>query len=329
MRLRSLLGRGVVVGCVLATLPAQAAFAATPATDGSPGSVTVVTTTPSDQVGGLPASTLDGKTEYIPQGTKTVVTNAAGMSAAGTLKSSSSAASKSDGTPATGYDVSWPECGGAMPPSSSVAIVGVDDGHLFSQNPCFDQELAWASTASEQGLYMVVDSPIGWTSPHVLQYAYHGPAGDCTASEYACLSFNWGYNAATYAVQWAESQGADTSQWWLDTELPTSTSIDPPGADCYAPNFWVCDPTYNDIVIQAAAAVLHADGKTVGVYSTKTQWQSITAGMPFAGPIWIAGYDHPAATYCDPANASTYWFALSEPQLVQSLPTTFDPDTDC
>lgn len=319
MRLRSLLGRGAVVGCVLAALPAQAALAATPAYGGSPGSVTVVTTTPSEQVGGLPASTLDGKTEYIPQGTKTVSAAAP----------NSSASSKPDRAPATGYDISWPECGGAMPPSSSVAIVGVDDGHLFSQNPCFDQELAWASSASEQGLYMVVDSPIGWTSPHVLEYAYHGPAGDCTASEYACLSFNWGYNAATYAVQWAESQGADQSQWWLDTELPTSASINPPGADCYAPNFWVCDPTYNDIVIQAAAAVLHGYGKSVGVYSTKTQWQSITGGMPFAGPIWIAGYDYPAATYCDPANASTYWFALSAPRLVQSLPAAFDPDTAC
>ncbi len=319
MRLRSMLGRGAVVGCVLATLPAQAALAATPAAPDTTSSVTVVTTTPSQQVGGLPASTLDGKTEYIPQGTKTAKTARTMKSAVG------------DGStgPATGYDISWPQCGGAMPPSSSVAIVGVDDGHLFSQNPCFDQELAWASTASEQGLYMVVDSPIGWTSPHVLQYAYHGPAGDCTATEYACLSFNWGYNAASYAVQWAESQGADTSQWWLDTELPTSTSIDPPGANCYAPNFWVCDPTYNDIVIQAAATVLRANGKSVGVYSTKTQWQSITGGMPFAGPIWIAGYDYPAATYCDPANASTYWFALSEPKLVQSLPATFDPDTDC
>ncbi|HET9171244.1 MAG TPA: hypothetical protein VFN97_17525 [Actinospica sp.] len=314
MRLRSTLGRGAVLCCVLAALPTQAALAATPAPTTA---ATVVTTTPSQWIGGLPASTLDGKTEYIPQGTRT----------AGTL--TRSAVTPSDANPSTGYDISWPECGGAMPPSSSVAVVGVDDGHLFSQNPCFDQELAWASTASEQGLYMVVDSPIGWTSPHVLQYAYHGPAGDCTATEYACLSFNWGYNAATYAVQWAQSQGANTSQWWLDTELPTSTSINPPGANCYAPNFWVCDPVYNYLVVQAAASVLRANGKTVGVYSTKSQWGSITGGLPFAGPIWIAGYDYPAATYCDPDNASAYWFALSEPRLVQSLPATFDPDTDC
>lgn len=322
MRLRSHLGRGAIVGCALAILPGQAAFAATPATPATPAastkssSVTVVTTTPSPRIGGLPASTLDGSVEYVPQGG--AAAKASAMDGVG-----------SGASGATGYDVSWPECGGNMPAGSSIAIVGVDDGHPFSQNPCFGQELAWAQPASQQGLYMVVDSPIGWTSPHVLQYAYHGPAGDCTADQYACLSFNWGYNAATYAVQWAESQGATTSHWWLDTELPTSTSIDPPGADCYAPNFWVCDPTYNAIVIDAAASVLHSYGKQVGVYSTKSQWQSITGGVPFAGPIWIAGYDYPAATYCDPANASSYWFAYSEPEYVQSLPATFDPDTSC
>jgi hypothetical protein len=26
-------------------------------------------------------------------------------------------------------------------------------------------------------------------------------------------------------------------------------------------------------------------------------------------PIWIAGWSHLAATYCEPANASSYWFA--------------------
>lgn len=323
MRLRSHLGRGAVVGCALAILPGQAAFAATtPAASATGSSATVVTTTPSQQIGGLPASTLDGSVEYVPRGD-----SAAKASASTMTRSATTAGSGTSG--ATGYDISWPECGGAMPASSSIAIVGADDGHPFSENPCFAQEQAWSSTASQQGLYMVVDSPIGWTSPHVMQYAYHGPAGDCTADQYACLSFNWGYNAATYAVQWAQSQGATTPNWWLDVELPTSTSIDPSGADCYAPNFWVCDPTYNTIVVDAAAAVLHSYGKQVGVYSTKSQWQSITGGSPFDGPTWIAGYDYPAATYCDPANASSYWFAYSEPEYVQSLPATFDPDTAC
>ena len=319
MRLRTLLVRGTAAGCALALLPAQAALAATP--DAAPRPSVTVTTTPSAMVGGLPETSLDGKVAYIPAQTAT-----AGRT--GTAARQPRTATGA-GTPATGYDISWPECGGAMPPSSQISIVGVDDGHPFSQNPCLQQEAAWASTAAQRAQYMVVDSPVGWTSAHVLQYAYHGPAGDCGDTDYACQSFNWGYNAAYADVQYADSQGATSRQWWLDVELPTSTSIDPSGAQCYTANFWICDPKLNSIVVIAAAAALEAQGKQVGVYSTKSQWKAITGGLPLGLPIWIAGYDNPAPTYCDPANASTYWFAFGRPELVQSLPAAFDPDTDC
>jgi len=229
----------------------------------------------------------------------------------------------------TGYDISWPQCGGAMPASSSIAIVGVDDGHPFSQNPCLRQEADWASAASQRAQYMVLDSPVGWSSAHVLEYAYHGPAGDCTATDYACQSYNWGYNAAYADVQYADSQGATSPQWWLDVELPSATSIDPTGADCYEANFWVCDPKLNSTVILATVAALQEQGKQVGVYSVKTQWQTITGGLVLGLPIWIAGFDYAPATYCDPANAETDWFAQGAPRLVQSLPTTYDPDTAC
>jgi hypothetical protein len=313
MRLRSLLGRGAVLGCVLALLPAQAALAATPKTTG-PG--TVLTTTPSALIGGLPASSLDGKVGYVPMRAPAVA--AAGARAADGAR-----------TPATGYDVSWPQCGGALPPTSDIAVVGVDDGHPFSQNPCLQQEAAWATGASQRAQYMVVDSPVGWTSAHVLEYAYHGPAGDCTATQFACQSFNWGYNAAYADVQYADSQGATSRQWWLDVELPDSTSINPTGPDCDVANFWVCDPKLNSLVIVAAVAALDEQGKSVGVYSTQQQWQKITGGLPLGLPIWIAGFDYAPTVYCDPGNAASYWFALGLPKMVQSLPTTYDPDTDC
>ncbi|MHB1906796.1 MAG: hypothetical protein ACYCRG_07835, partial [Acidimicrobiales bacterium] len=34
-----------------------------------------------------------------------------------------------------GFDVSFPQCGGALPPSPGFGIVGVNDGHGFSTNP--------------------------------------------------------------------------------------------------------------------------------------------------------------------------------------------------
>lgn len=310
MSLRSLLGRGAIVVTVLALVPAQAAIAATDAS-----ATKVVSTIPSEQIGGLPSSSLDGSVAYLPQG-------GAGLSASAMARTAATA-------PATGYDISWPQCGGAMPPASDIAIVGVDDGHPFSQNPCLTDELAWAQGAKQQGLYMVLDSPVGWTSPHVLAYAYHGPAGDCTATQYECLSFNWGYNAANADVQYAESQGATSENWWLDVEVPSSGSVNPPGANCYVANFWICDTTANSVIVLAAAAALEAQGEHVGVYSTKTQWQTITGGIPLGLPIWIAGYDYAPATYCDAKNASTYWFGLGIPKMVQSLPATYDPDTSC
>lgn len=319
MRLRSLLGRGAIAGCALALLPAQAALAATPTT----GFGIVVSTTPSAQIGGLPASSLDDSVAYIPSGGASASTD--GLDAS----SFTSGANSTAVAPAAGYDISWPQCGGALPPTSDIAVVGVDDGHPFSQNPCLQQEAAWAAGSSHRAQYMVLDSPVGWSSAHVLEYAYHGPAGDCTSTDYVCQSVNWGYNAAYADVQYADSQGATSKQWWLDVELPSATSIDPSGPDCYTANFWVCDLKLNSLVIVAAVAALKEQGKQVGVYSTRLQWGKITGGLPLGLPIWIAGYDDAPATYCDPANASTYWFAFGLPKMVQSLPTTFDPDTAC
>jgi hypothetical protein len=229
----------------------------------------------------------------------------------------------------TGFDISWPQCGGPLPASSSVAIVGVDDGHQFSENPCLQQEAAWAASATTRGEYLVVDSPDGSTSANVLKYAYSGPAGTCTATEYECLGFNWAYNDTYYEVAYATSQGATSDNWWLDVELPDAGSMNPVGPDCYRPNFWSCDPNANSSVILGALAGLRAQGEQGGVYSTQSQWQTITGGLALGVPIWIAGWNAQAATYCNPVNSTDYWFAMGIPDLVQSLPATYDPDTAC
>jgi hypothetical protein len=297
---------GLIPASAALAVAAQApAAGASSATSTGTAGVTTLTMAPSARVGGLPISSLDGSVRYVPSG-------------------------EGSGYPrgATGYDISWPQCGGTLPPDSQIAIVGADNGHPFSQNPCLSQEAAW-SPNTVKAQYMVLDSPVGWSTPHVLEYAYHGPAGDCTATDYACQSYNWGYNAAYFAVQYAASQGATSKKWWLDVELPSSTSINPPGASCYTANFWICDTKLNSLIITAAVVALREQGEQVGVYSTQSQWGTITGGLPLALPIWIAGFDHPAATYCDPANAETYWFAAGRPALVQSLPTTYDPDTAC
>src|SRR3954454_12450145 len=49
---------------------------------------------------------------------------------------------------ATGYDVSYPQCGGALPPSPSFGIVGVNNGIVYSSNPCLASQYAWAVNAT-------------------------------------------------------------------------------------------------------------------------------------------------------------------------------------
>jgi hypothetical protein len=330
MRLRALLRRGAVAGCAPAFLPAPAALAAMPdagarsARAAAVRPAGLVVATPPSMVGGLPATSLDGSVRYVPRGSGPAAAGRGGGAARGARS-----APGLGGAPLTGYDVSWPQCGGAMPPSSQISIVGVDDGHPFSQNPCLQQEAAWAATATQRAQYMVLDSPVGWSSANVLQYADHGPAGDCAATDYSCQSYNWGYNAANADVQYADAQGASSDEWWLDVELPTASSIDPSGSNCDAANFWVCDPKLNSLVIVSAVTALEQSGKHVGVYSTQGQWQAITGGLTLGLPIWIAGFDNPPATYCDPAGTAASWFALGSPQLVQGLPGAYDPDTGC
>jgi hypothetical protein len=282
----------------------------------------VIHTVPSALVGGLPIKSLDGTKEYIPQGKAP-------------LAAKSGKISHTAGNPwttgATGYDISWPNCPAhnpVLPPDSDVAVVGVNDGTPFTALPCLSEAAAWSPNGTH-AQYMILDSPIGSTSAAALQYAFHGPAGDCTATDYKCQGFNWGYNAANYSVGISDAAGIANKTWWLDVELPTADSINPPGADCYAANFWTCDTTVNNAIVVGAVAELKLQHKTAGVYSTQQQWGKITGGLPLSTPIWIAGWNSPAATYCDPASASADWFAGGKPWLIQSLPTVYDPDTAC
>jgi hypothetical protein len=297
--------------------PAQAAPAPKP---------TVIHTVASDAIGGLPIKSLDGTKEYIPQAA------ARPKAAPGTAARPAHRPGNIWPSGATGYDISWPNCPAhnpVLPPDSDVAVVGVNDGTPFTALPCMDEALAW-SPNGVHAQYMILDSPIGSTTDTAAQYAGHGPAGDCAAADYECQAFNWGWNAADYSVRIATEAGATSKTWWLDTELPTADSINPPGDDCYKANFWTCDPKVNTTIVAAAAARLRTLGKTAGVYSTQLQWGKITGGQSMGGlPIWIAGWSHPAATYCDPANASAYWFAGGKPWLIQDLPDVYDPDTAC
>src|SRR3954468_21013515 len=43
-----------------------------------------------------------------------------------------------------GYDVSFPQCGSALPSTPSFGIVGVNGGRVFTANSCLESQLVWA-----------------------------------------------------------------------------------------------------------------------------------------------------------------------------------------
>ena len=254
-----------------------------------------------------------------------------------------------------GYDVNWPQCSApgssgtvALPgppsyPSQTiaytVAVVGVDGWAVGKYNPCLAAEVKWAEQAEATGgapydLYMFLNSP----SPSDTIDAT-GPAGTCASlaapARAGCLAYNYGYNAAWAATEYASSQGASSKVWWLDVE------------NDLCGQYWSCDHSLNSLTIQGAIDFLHAENLTAGIYSTSVQWQGITGGYVPPGapvPIWVAGaywtsppypasyrYYAPSvlASYCGAKHA----FAGGVTWLLQETPGPndypFDPDYAC
>jgi hypothetical protein len=254
-----------------------------------------------------------------------------------------------------GYDINWPQCAGtgssqtvALPgppsyPSGTidytVAVVGVDGWAVGKYNPCLQAEVRWAAKAQGTGgapydLYMFLNSP---TSSDTIDQ--QGPAGTCSqlsaTSQPGCLAYNYGYNAAQAAVEYASSEGAASPVWWLDIE------------NDLCGQYWSCNQLLNSATIQGALDFLRSQKLTAGIYSTSVQYQGITGGYVPSGPqipIWVAGaywtsppypssfgYSPPSALapYC----GAKYSFAGGDTWLLQETPGPndypFDPDYAC
>lgn len=209
----------------------------------------------------------------------------------------------------TGWDISYPQCGGSYPGGGSFHIAGVTDGKAFTNNPCLASEFSWASAAAvAPSLYMNLNAPIGPTA----SFGNTGPAGTCRKGDKSCQSYNYGYNAATSAWNYAASQGASSANWWLDIETANS---------------WFSRKSLNDRAIAGAADLLRSRGANVGVYSTNYMWSKIAGSYRPGLPVW---YGSPtnlsgAPGYC----GSGYNFAGGGVYLVQYSGGSFDADYAC
>ncbi|MHB8717869.1 MAG: hypothetical protein ACYDAC_03110 [Candidatus Dormibacteria bacterium] len=210
-----------------------------------------------------------------------------------------------------GYDISWPQCGGSLPAGETqVAIVGATAGHPFSRNPCLAGEAAWAAQARlPLALYLNLNWPYSSTDP----MAQQGPLGTCSSSNVTCLGYNYGYNAASSAVDGASSVGVSAATWWLDVETG---------------DHWSNDTSGNTAVVKGAVDGLRARGLNVGVYSISFMWQQLTGGYQDASlPVWIPGPESLdfAAYYCN----QRFSFSGGPVWLVQYPRGGYDGDLIC
>jgi hypothetical protein len=212
----------------------------------------------------------------------------------------------------TGFDVSWPQCGGALPQNGDgVAVVGVTDGHPFSDNPCFAREWSWAATAVSPSVYVNISRNAGDVAAH----AGSGPHASCSAADEACAAYDTGWALAAGALDTVRRAGASPVMWWLDVETADDWS-------CAA----VCDTNADAQLIQGAVDQMHAHGARVGVYSNPRQWRILVGGWKPRLPTWTTAYDDPRpGSHCGSGDS----FTGGPVVLVQSSPLGYDPDYSC
>jgi hypothetical protein len=193
------------------------------------------------------------------------------------------------------YDVSWPQCGQELPSHADAAIVGVNGGKPYEENPCLAEQYRWAvGAAGQPAFYMNTANP-GPASRVVDWYQQKSPKPSCSRSDEAACAYNYGYNAAKHAFATAQARtgAAARHSWWLDVETTNS---------------WSGDRALNTADIVGSLTFLRSQSLPVGLYSTEYQWGRITGGARFPElPNWLAGARDggQAARWCAPDSSFT------------------------
>lgn len=241
-------------------------------------------------------------------------------------------------------DLSFPQCIGTLPRSTSgsVGVLGTNNGIAYSTNPCLSRELEWAKRlSSAPAFYANTGNP----GPAIAKHWPIGQAGPrvCSAASPNSIgcSYDYGWNAARQSF----SSATDAAQrlhhidrsdarrrvanvdWWLDVEtMNTWLAVD--GVPSRAAQ--VRDTA---AIVGEMESLRYLGVSQVGIYSTSYQWNvitggaKVTAGQFGATPQWLAGYESKAAaiTGCDGAA-----FMVSRVHMTQYLASDgFDADIIC
>lgn len=237
----------------------------------------------------------------------------------------------------TGNDVSWPQCGGSLPSSEAFGVVGVNGGLANDLNPCLGPSSAYPSYSQSELYWAVATATATSTSPQPKASLYLNTAdpgnlyngqpitdwptsggnttyGTCTTTTVTTSSgtatvgqnspacaWQYGYDKAHQDITWLTEEadainGQETKvtvsdapanyPWWLDVETGNTWQSGTSGQEM------------NVAELQGMVTALQdASVADVGVYSTSSQWSTITGGTassPAGGsllaiPDWIPG----------------------------------------
>jgi hypothetical protein len=237
----------------------------------------------------------------------------------------SAAAAAAKGKPTSkqaGYDISYPQCGGAFPSNVLFGIVGVNNGIVYSANPCLARELSWAeqyepaailyASTANPGPSLSSHWPTGQTTPRSCDPA-NSDSADC--------AYDYGWNAAADSYQDGVNaylalgkQPPAANEWWLDVETANS---------------WESNTANNVAELQGEVDSLIARGAAgVGFYANAGDWRTITGGTTtFAAyPSWRAGTGSQAGaqSYC-----GTVGFTGGAIEYSQYSSGGYDADVRC
>lgn len=229
-------------------------------------------------------------------------------------------------TPAT-YDVSYPQCGAALPTNITGGIVGVNDGIVLSGNPCLATEYAWAAKGSSYAPAFYANT--GNPGP---AYSSHWPKGqltpqpcDGTNTSACAYDYGWNYGLDAFARAVAVTPTAAGAMWWLDVETGNSWET---LESAYGQN--ATAQANDQASLAGAVAALQSKAvPIVGVYSTSYQWSQImgVSSVQFAAqPAWVAGVSSLATAQ---ANCASTSFTGGRVTLTQYASSGYDADYHC
>jgi hypothetical protein len=187
-----------------------------------------------------------------------------------------------------------------LPSAAGFGIDGVNDGHPFSTNPCLSSELRWSkSTLSKAPVFYMNTCnpgpahssswPTNQQSPRICEGA-NSP--DCSYDfgwNAARVSFNNAAGAESADGSLSPSSAAKEAHWWLDVETGNKWETLERSYGKTASS----DANDQQMLQGSIAYLLSIRVASVGVYSTPSQWKTITGGTGStfpAVPLWVPGY---------------------------------------